>query len=293
MMHARLKKPFGWAIAATAFMSGILCLAQETAGDAPVLSLSQAVEMALEHNRPVIIAKLDIDKSKWTLAQTKTKRFPAINTYLFASGDITSPTFNFPAGSFGFEQPQKFNLSSGITGYASVQAAQPISQLYQIHLAIREQELSVDYSGEQYKGKRQSLSANVKQAYYAVLQTESALEAQQALVKQYEETDRVTQQYLTQESVLKSDSLQVKAKLAQAQYQIIQLRDTLDTQKEQLNELLGRDIEVPFRTEPVPPITPAEMELKAARQMALERRPEVKEAEIDTHRADYDRRLSR
>jgi outer membrane protein len=297
MMHARSTKPLGWAIAATAFaaalMSGMLSRAQETSGDAPVLSLSQAVEVALEHNRPVNIAKLDIDKSKWTLAQTKTKRFPAINTYLFASGDITSPTFNFPAGSFGFEQPQKFKLSSGITGYASVQAAQPISQLYQIHLAIREQELSVDYSGEQYKGKRQSLSANVKQAYYAVLQTESALEAQQALVKQYEETDRVTQQYLTQESVLKSDSLQVKAKLAQAQYQIIQLRDTLDTQKEQLNELLGRDIDVPFRTEPVPPVTPTEMDLKAARQMALERRPEVKEAEIDTHRADYDRRLSR
>jgi outer membrane protein TolC len=293
MMHARSTKPLGWAIAATAFLSGMLCLAQETAGDAPLLSMSQAVEVALEHNRPVNIAKLDIDKSKWTLAQTKTKRFPEINTYLFASGDITSPTFNFPAGSFGFDKPQQFKLSSGITGYASVQAAQPISQLYQIHLAIREQELSVDYSGEQYKGKRQSLAASVKQAYYAVLQTESALEAQQALVKQYEETDRVTQQYLTQESVLKSDSLQVKAKLAQAQYQIIQLRDTLDTQKEQLNELLGRNIDIPFRTEPVPPITSTEMDLKAARQMALERRPEVKEAEIDTHRTDYDRRLSR
>jgi outer membrane protein TolC len=227
------------------------------------------------------------------LAQTKTKRFPAINTYLFASGDITSPMFNFPAGSFGFEKSQRFPLSSGVTGYASIQASQPISQLYQLHLSIREQALSVDYSGEQYKGQRQSLAASVKQAYYSVLQTESALEAQQAIVKQYEETDRVTQQYLTQQSVLKSDSLQVKAKLAQAQYQIIQLRDTLDTQKEQLNELLGRDIDIAFRTEPVPPITPAEMDLKAARQMALERRPEVKEAEIDTHRADYDRRLSR
>ena len=176
-------KPLGWAIAATALLSGMIAPAQETAGDAPVLSLSQAVQVALEHNRPVNIAKLDIDKSKWTLAQTKTKRFPAITTYLFASGDITSPTFNFPAGSFGFEKPQTFKLSSGITGYASVQAAQPISQLYQIHLAIREQELSVDYSGEQYKGKRQSLSASVKQAYYAVLQTESALQAQQAMVK--------------------------------------------------------------------------------------------------------------
>src|ERR1700722_17707310 len=271
MKHARYTKPLGWTIAATALMTGMLSLGRDTSRDAPVLSLSQAVQVALDHTRPVIIAKLDIDKSKWTLAQTKTKRFPAITTYLFASGDITSPTFNFPAGSFGFDKPQTFKLSPGVTGYASVQAAQPFSQLYQIHLAIREQELSVDYSGEQYRGKRQSLAASVKQAYYAVLQTESALEAQQALVKSYEETDRVTAQYLTQASVLKSDSLQVKAKLAQAQYQIIQLRDTLDTQKEQLNELLGRDVDVPFRTEAVPPMTATEMDLKAARQAATER----------------------
>src|ERR1700742_189865 len=293
MIHARFTRLFGWTIASPALLSGMLSLAQESPSEAPILSLSQAVRIALEHNRPVIIAKLDIDKAKWTLAQTKTKRFPVINTYLFASGDITSPTFNFPAGSFGFEKPQKFNLSSGLTGYASVQAAQPISQLYQIHLAIREQELSVDYSREQYKGKRQSLSASVKQAYYSVLQTESALEAQLSLVKEYEETDRLTQQYLNQESVLKSDSLQVKAKLAQAQYQMVQLRDTLETQKEQLNELLARDIDIPFRTELVPAMTPAEMDLKAARQTALEQRPEVKEAEIDTRRADYDKRLSK
>ena len=87
---------------------------------------------------------------------------------------------------------------------------------------------------------------------------------------------------LPRKSVLKSDSLQAKAQLAQARYQIVQLHDTLETQKEQLNELLGRDLDTPFRTEPVPPITPAEMDLKMARQTALEQRPEVKEAEIDT-----------
>ena len=81
--------------------------------------------------------------------------------------------------------------------------------------------------------------ADVKQAYYATLQTESSLEATQALVKQYEETDRVATQYLGQEAVLKSDSLEAKAKLAQARYQMVQLRDTLDTQKEQLNKLLA------------------------------------------------------
>lgn len=293
MMLAKYTKQLVWAVAGTALMAGMLLLGEETSGDAPVLSLSQAVQIALDHNRPVNIAKLDITKSNWEVAQAKTKRFPAITTYLFASGNITQPTFTFPAGSFGTLTPTSFALSHGITGNASVQIAQPLSQLYQINLAVRLQQLSADLAGEQYQGKRQSLAANVKQAYYAALQTESALDAAQALVKQYEETDRVARDYLSQEAVLKSDSLQAKAQLAQARYQIIQLHDTLETQKEQLNELLGRDLDIPFRTEPVPPITPAEMDLKVARQTALAQRPEVKEAAIDVSRADYDRKLAK
>jgi outer membrane protein len=293
MMRARCVKSFSWAIAGIALMTGMLSRGQEPSGDLPVLSLTRAVQIAVENNRPVNMAKLDIVKSKWEVAQTKTKRFPAITTYLFASVDITNPTFTFPADLFDNKQPQKLNLSNGITGTASVQVAQPLSQLYQIHLAVREQELSTDLATQQYRGQRQSIVASVKQAYYSALQTESALEATKSLVKQYEETDRVATDYLRQESVLKSDSLEAKAKLAQSRYQVVQLRDTLQTQKEQLNELLARDLDTPFRTEQVPPITPSEMDLKTARSTALQQRPEVKEAEIDTQRAEYDRKLSR
>jgi outer membrane protein len=293
MMRVGYIKSFSLAIAGTALMTGMLSRGQEPSGDLPVLSLTQAVQIAVENNRPVNMAKLDIVKAKWEVAQTKTKRFPAITTYLFASGDITNPTFTFPSDLFDNKQPQKLKLSNGITGMASVQVAQPLSQLYQIHLAVREQELSTDLASQQYRGQRQSIVASVKQAYYSALQTESALEATQSLVKQYEETDRVATQYLGQESVLKSDSLEAKAKLAQSRYQVVQLQDTLQTQKEQLNELLARDLDTPFRTEQVPPITPAEMDLKTARSTALQQRPEIKEAEIDTHRAEYDRKLSR
>jgi outer membrane protein len=294
MMRAKYTRQLGWVIAGTALMAGMLLLGQEpSGGDVPVLSLARALEIALENNRPVNIAKLDITKSNWEVAQTKTKRFPAITTYLFASGNITSPTFNFPPGSFGPGLPTSFALSHGITGNAAVQVAQPLSQLYQINLAVRLQQLSADLSSEQYQGKRQSLAANVKQAYYAALQTESALDAAQAMIKQYEETDRVASDYLSQEAVLKSDSLQAKAQLAKGRYQVVQLEDTLETQKEQINELLGRDLDIPFRTEPVPPITPAEMDMKLARQTAVAQRPEIKEATIDVSRADYDRKLSR
>src|ERR1700743_3160749 len=178
MMPGKYVKLLSRAVAGTALMTGIMLLGEEPTGEVPVLSLSQAIQIAVENNRPVNMAKLDITKSKWEVAQTKTKRFPAITTYLFASGDITNPTFPFPADLFDNKQPQKLKLSNGITGMASVQVAQPLSQLYQIHLAVREQELSTDLTSEQYRGQRQAIVANVKQAYYATLQTESALNAE-------------------------------------------------------------------------------------------------------------------
>jgi outer membrane protein TolC len=174
-----------------------------------------------------------------------------------------------------------------------VQIAQPVTQLYKIHLAIREQELGADLAAQKYQAKRQSVVSDVRQAYYAVLQTESALEVAQATIKQYQETDRVALQYVAMESTLKSSSLEAKAKLAQAQYQEIQLRDTLTTQKEYLNNLIGRDLDTPFRTQHVPPISLEEMDLTLARQTSLAQRPEIKEAEIDVRRADYDRKLAK
>src|SRR5262249_16685587 len=81
--------------------------------------------------------------------------------------------------------------------------------------------------------------------------------------------------------------------LAQSQYQVVQLHDTLTTQKEYLNNLLGRDLDTPFRTQQVAPISPEEMDLTLARQTSLTQRPEGKEAEIDVRRADYDRKLAK
>lgn len=266
----------------------------------PELSLSEAIKIALANNRPAKILELDITKAEWAVALTKTKRLPSFSTYFFGSGTLTSPTWDFPANTFQTIDHQpvpgsdtKIRLSHGFTGYVIGEVAQPLSQLYKIGLAIEEQKLDVDLSRQKYAAKRQSVVADVKQAYYAVLQTESTLDAATAAVKQYQETDRVVLDYVAQRSVLKSSSLEVKAKLAQAQYQVLQLNNTLQTQKEKLNFVMGRDLDAPFRTQQVPSELAEEMDLKVARQTALSQRPEIKEAEIDTRRADYDRRLAK
>jgi outer membrane protein len=281
-----------------------LCLAGCTRALAedqpPVLTLDQAVQIALANNRSVKVANLDIEKSKWELASTKTHRLPAFNTAMFASGNLTSPTFTFKQGIFGKNNgglipavDTHINLSSGVTGYALAQVSQPITQLWKIHLGVRESALGIDYSSEQYRAKRQSVVSDVKQAYYAVLQTESSLDAAATSVKQYEETDRVSLQYVAQEVVLKSESLEVKAKLAQSKYQVVVLQNNLQTQKEHLNDLLARDLETDFRTEQVPPVSFVETDLHMAQQKALAQRPEIREASINVQKADYDRRIAK
>lgn len=279
-------------------------MGQDEVDRAPELALVDAIQIALGNNRPVQIARLDVTKSGWEVAEAKTHQFPELKTELLASGNITSPAFTFKEGIFGTTNGQpngppipskdtEISLSNGVTGYAIATASQPISQLYQIHLAIREKELSADLSGEKYKQKRQATVADVKQAYYGILQSESALRLEQALVKEYEETDRVAGQYLSKESILKSESLEVKAQLAQAKHQIVTTQDDLETQKEHFNDLLGRDLDTPFRTQPVPPVSSAEIDLKVARQTALQQRPELKEAKITVDQAGYDRRLAK
>jgi outer membrane protein TolC len=286
------------------FLWSVSGYGQRVSEQAPELPLVDAIQIALGNNRPVQVARLDVTKSGWEVAEAKTRRFPEFKTEMLASGNITSPSFTFQKGIFGTTNGQpdgppipskdtQISLSNGVTGYAIATAAQPISQLYQIHLGIREKELSADLAGEKYRQKRQTTVADVKQAYYGILQSESSLELELALVKEYEETDRVAGDYLSKESILKSESLEVKAQLAQAKHQVVTIRDDLETQKEHFNDLLGRDLDTAFRTQPVPPISPDEMDLKTARQKALQQRPELKEAKIDVDRAGYDRSLAK
>jgi outer membrane protein len=249
-------------------------------------------------------ASLSVDKSKWGVAAAKTRRFPATKTYLFASGNLDSPAFTFKQGIFGTanglpngppipSRNMNIDLSQGVAGYALAELAQPITQLYKINLAIHQQQLATDFASQEYRAKRQSVVADVKQAYYAVLQSESALGAAQAAVKQYEETYRVAQQYVAQEAVLNSESLEVKAKLAQSKYQVVQVKDELQTRKENLNNLLARDLDTDFRTEAVPPPSADETNLKMAQQTALAQRPEIAEAQINVKKADYDRKIAK
>lgn len=277
-----------------------VCPAQELS-PSRVLTLDDAIRLAVANNRSLKIASLEVDKSKWQVAEVKTKRLPSFSGSVLGSQLLNDVSFNFPAGAFGNipgvgpfpTADTKVTTSRQPIAYVMSQAMQPLSQLYKINLGVRAQELSAKIAGEKARAERQNLVKDVKQAYYAVLQSESELEAAEANVKEYQELDRVVLQRVSQEAALKSDSLDVKAKFANEKYKLVQLRNTLDSQKEYLNNLLGRDIRTGFETEKVPVTSFEEVDLKLAQSRALGQRPEIKQAELSMRQAEYDRRMAK
>lgn len=275
------------------------CLAQEPAPR--VLTLDEAIQLAVSNNRTLKITSLEVEKSKWEIAETKTKRLPSFSGTVLGSQLLNEVSFNFPAGSFGNlpgsgpfpATDTKVTTPRQPIAYVVSQATQPLSQLYKIHLGIKAQELNAKIATEKTRAERQNVIKDVKQAYYAVLQSESELDVAEANVKQYQELDRVVLQRVSQEAALQSDSLDVKAKFASEKYKLVQLHNTLDSRKEYLNNLLGRDIRTEFTTEQVPAESFEEVDLKLAQGRALAQRPEIKEAELSRKQAEYDRRMAK
>jgi outer membrane protein len=96
-----------------------------------------------------------------------------------------------------------------------------------------------------------------------------------------------------QHKALKVDSLEVKTRLAKAEYDLLTLRHTLDSRQEQLNNLIGIDIGTAFRVTPVPDTAPDPLDQTVASTRALAQRPEFKAAQLKVQQAEYDRRMKR
>src|SRR5205823_10932046 len=63
--------------------------------------------------------------------------------------------------------------------------------------------------------------------------------------------------------------------------------------KEQLNDLLGRDVRTDFRVNPAADVNGFPADLENARNRALQQRPEIREAELKIKQADVDRRIKK
>lgn len=266
-----------------------------------LLTIERAIALALEHNRGLQIAELEALKVDDQIAATRTRRLPNSKLSVLGSQLLSEVSFEFEKGVFGdfpatgpipatdtrITTPRRPNF------YVVGSVTQPLSQLYEINLNVQQGKLARELREEELQEQRQAVVHRVRSLYYSAQETESALEASREAIAFYREMDRLTADLLAQEAVLKSDHLDVRARLAKELYDALAMENRLAQLKEQLNQEMGRDIREPFDLAPVADAVALEEDLAAAHQQALERRPELREARVKIQMAQQERRIKR
>jgi outer membrane protein TolC len=277
--------------------------AQDNGTTSHVLTLSQAIAIALKNNREAKNARLDIEKADDKLHAYRTRRLPSFKISSLVSQPLNTIDTTFEKGVFGIYpgnvpvplQDTIIKSSTNVTALLLGQMTQPITQLRRIGFQIKQQELDVEISQTRLSATEQSLVNEVKRAYYSILQTEGAVRGAEESVKLYHELDRVTGEYVVQQVALKTDLMDVQTRVAKAEYEVLTLNNSLSTQKEQLNHLLGRDVRTEFSvTDPATAqAVMRETDLMEARKRALEQRPEIREARLRLQQANLDKRVKK
>jgi outer membrane protein TolC len=267
----------------------------------PVLSLDDAIHVAVENNRQLASSQLQTQKAEADVETARSKRLPIFQTEGTASFLVTPVSFAFPAGAFGDfagigqipAVDTKVNVPQQPTYYMTASASQPLSKLYQINLGVKGARASRDLELERTRGQRLALVNDVKRLYFSILQTQSALAANAQAINLYRELDRTLQVRVAQQVALRSDALDIEFRLAQEELTKTSYENALATQKEQLNQLLGRDLATDFEVEDVLGMSIAEINLEAGRVYALDNRPDVREARIKVQQAEIDWKVTK
>ena len=269
--------------------------------DAPLLTLDEAVSLALQHNRLVKISVLEAQKFDFQVSTAQSRRKPQFHFDMLGGELLHSFDFTFDKGVFGTYpgvgpipgNRAKVHTAAVFTTYLTGNIDQPLLQQYKIGLGIRATELGRDIAREEVRAERQKIAAEVRNAYFNLLAIQASVDAAREAVKTFEEAQRVTIQYVAEKTVLRADALDVDARLAKSRYELSVAENGLATQRESLNQLLGRDVATPFRVDFIPEQDTSDLTLDSARQGALANRPEVRQAHLKEKQAQYDRRLAK
>ena len=274
---------------------------EKQSGSGDVLTLEKAVELALENNRPLKTATLEVARAGDKTAAAGTARLPALNLFGASGSLLTSTHFQFNQGSLGTlpgvgpvpSQSTSIDQPARWSTFLFATVAQPVTQLFRITEGIHLSEVTEEVSKELRRGQRHTVVNQVKRSYFAALHRQSALEATEEAVRFLQELDRVVSEQVAQRKALRSDSLEVKTRLAETEHRAVTLENALATEKERINDLLGRDIHEEFRLTPVFAPRSQNKETEAVLAQALANRPSVKAARLTVQQAEHDRNIKK
>ncbi len=295
------------------------------------LALKQAIEMALENNLDIVVARTNtlVQGENIASAQGAYKPLLSANFNNLDSRNpannqlIGAPTLARTTTAYNFSWQQQFALgldysisfqnqrastNSAFSSYnplydtsVSAQITQPL--LKNLHLNANQRQMVVAQNGErvaryQFEQRVMDVVRDVHNAYWDLVGSMRALEVAQRsleLAQELVENNRVQVEVGTMAPI---DILEAEAEVAAREEALLLAEEAIERNGDTLNRLINDPDsenfwETTIRPVDEPSVTAVEIDLEASVRTALQRRPELGQSRTDLDTGNYNVRYTR
>ncbi|MCX8011146.1 MAG: TolC family protein [Ignavibacteria bacterium] len=212
-----------------------------------VLTLKDAISIALEKNYDMLLAEEEIKKSEKQINEAYSNAFPRIELSGQYTRNIKLPVLFIPPNTPFNPSPKTltFELGSANSYNAGLSFSQVIYN-QKVNTAIKIASEYADYSKYGERNTRNQVIHNVKRAFYSVLLMQELLkvskQSYEVAKANYENVSAMFKQGVASEF----DFLRAEVQLANVQPMLIQTENNLELSKNLLKNLLAMDINQPI-----------------------------------------------
>lgn len=243
-------------------MHALVALTLCAAGGLPAMTLAEAIDYAMSHNRQIQTVREKISERRGQVLEARSDALPQLNVgshaYRVRDPGFLNSTFGQQilkggmSGGNGGEElgiPLDAILPKPQTFYdVLLSFSQPVFTWGKVSNAVKIAAMGIDDVNLELESSRQDVALSVTRSYHDVLLAEETIEM-------YEKTIEVQERYLQQTSdyfevgdATRLDVLRAEAALAATRPALIQARHALTQARKELNFQLGRPLDEPVNT---------------------------------------------
>jgi outer membrane protein TolC len=270
----------------------VLLAVPQKAADVQRLTLTEAVHLAIIHNRSLKIARLKVVENEQKRAGQRSAYFPSItnqtnvlhvtdlqNVVIPAGALGTTAGSLNPAQNVGLPQGQKTLFSSG------TMISQPLTQLIRIHEANRIAAAEVAVSRDDLKKAENLVALQVHSLYFGILIAHLQKQAAEQQSTYAEEHLRESEQDVRNGNALNVATIQSRAGLLESQQSVLTAGLQLSDLSTEFNDLLGLPLDTILELDPAVPATFELRPREEYTQTAWSENPDILAAEEAVRKA--------
>ena len=250
----------------------------------PLITLEEAVALALDNSPSIVVQSAAADEAAATARERRAGRLPSLTgsgSYQRLSSNVPDFSITFPAlpGSPGGGEP--LTLFPAILNRYNLQVSlqQQLFAGHAVSSAIETARYQAEAARAGVEAEEQAIVVRVHEAYWGLAQAQSAVAATASAVAAAEaHLDDVTR-LREQGMATQADVLVVRARLAEIALHGIEAENAVKSARMALNSVLGRPLDRPIEAAALPDVSGPERGSETLVTRALNERAEVRAAQ--------------